>query len=570
MASPAETRPGTLRAHIQGNLSHFVWNDGRKWGDRPSETLIDSIDRFGREKPDEIFLDFEGETLSFGELDRQTLGMANALGSIGVKHGETVAMLMDNSIDAVIVPCAIARLGAIWVPVNTAFRGEFLRHQLADCQARIILCDADYLETLLAVVDQLPDLERIYVRGATPDHAACRVPVESIEALRGSDDSPIDETVQPTDIACLIYTSGTTGPSKGCMISHDYLCSVGRRRNRSVAPVPGDITWTCLPLFHIAALGAILIANLLVGEKVALASRFSVSNFWADIERSGATSVVMLASMLPLVANAPDNDAMKRCYGQLRVVTGVPLTEKDRKAFQERFGVGFVNTFAYGQTEANLVSLLPWGDPLPPLESMGPPSEDFDAMVAGDDNRPVPIGESGELLVRPRQPGVMFSGYWRRPEDTLNAVTDMWWHTGDYVRMDENGYLYFVDRKKDYLRSRGENISSFEVECAMTAHPAIREVAFHTVPGETGAEEDIKATIVLTGEGAIGERELFDWAQENLPYFAVPRFIELRSELPTNPIGKVQKHELRAQGVTPQTWDATAHGLSIRRRTRAA
>jgi len=566
MTSEEAKQTKSLRAHIRGRRSHFVWNDERAWGDRPSETILDSLTRFAREKPGEVFVDFEGELLTFGDLDVRSLRAANGLSAAGVAPGDRVAMLMDNSLDAVVLPCSIARLGAIWVPINTAFRGEFLRHQLADCGAGVVLCDAEYLDTLLAVAGELPDLRRIFVCLGDGGGHEGPVPIESADTLYEGGNAPLDVSVSPTDIACLIYTSGTTGPSKGCMVSHNYLCSIGRRRHRSVDPYPGEITWTCLPLFHIAALGAVLIAYLLAGGRVALTRQFSVSGFWEDIERSGANSAVMLASMIPLVANAPDSEAMKRCFGQLRVVTGVPMSPANRKQFIERFGVSCVNSFAYGQTEANLASLLPWGDPIPPLDSMGPPSEDFDAMIAGEDGRPTPIGEPGELLVRPRQAGAMFSGYWRQPEATLAAMTDMWWHTGDFVKMDADGYLYFVDRKKDYLRSRGENISSFEVENAMLRHERVREVAFHTVPGAQGREEPIKATVVLEADSAASERELFDWALENLPYFAVPRFIELRGELPKNPIGRVQKHELRSQGVTAGTWDCEAEGLSIRRK----
>ncbi|MDG2004728.1 MAG: AMP-binding protein [Novosphingobium sp.] len=560
----AKTR--SLRANIRGGRSYFVWSDDRAWGDRPSETLLDSLTRFGREKRDEVFVDFEGELLTFGDLDERSLRVANGLRAAGVTRGDTVAMLMDNSLEAIVMPCAIARLGAIWVPINTAFRGEFLRHQLSDCEAGIVVCDREHLDALLAIANELPNIRRIFVCGKHDGEGAGPVPVDPVEKLYEGGSAPIDEAVLPTDIACLIYTSGTTGPSKGCMVSHNYLCSIGRRRHRSVEPFPGEVTWTSLPLFHIAALGAVLIAYLLAGGRVALARQFSVSGFWDEIERSRATSAVMLASMIPLLADAPDNDAMKRCHGQLKVVTGVPMSAKDRKQFMDRFGVGYVNSFAYGQTEANLASLLPWGDSIPPLDSMGPPSEDFDAMIAGEDGRPTPIGEPGELLVRPRQAGAMFSGYWRQPEATLDAMTDMWWHTGDFVRMDEDGYLYFVDRKKDYLRSRGENISSFEVESAMLRHGDVREVAFHTAPGPSGREEALKATVVLEEESSIRERALFEWATDNLPYFAVPRFIELRAEIPKNPIGRVQKHELRKQGVTDQTWDCEAEGLTIRRK----
>lgn len=555
-------------SRLPTSRSHFVWNDGREWGDKPAETYLDSLARHRQQKPDAVFLDFEGQQVTYAQLDSRSTRMANALARLGIKPGDTVVTVLDNSEDQVLTLIALNKIGAIWVPVNTAFRGEFLRHQIADANAALAICDAQYLENMLAITERLPRLSKILVRdwdGVTN----ANIPLASLDSVRGDDDTAIDLVVRPDDISCLIYTSGTTGPSKGCMIGHNYLCSIGRRRNRSIEPVPGEVTWSCLPLFHIASLGALLIGNLLAGERAAIGSRFSVSTFWDEIERSGATSAILLASMLPLIAHAPDTPATLRCKGQLRVITGIPLSAADRKIWQERFGVAYVNTFAYGQTEANFISLLPWGAPLPPLDSMGPPSEDFDVMVMGNDQRPVLIGEVGELLVRPRQPGVMFSGYWGRPGDALNAMTDMWWHTGDFVRMDEAGYLYFVDRKKDYLRSRGENISSFEVETAMREHVAVAEVAFHTIAGPAGLEEDLKATVVLRAASAVSEQQLFEWARDHLPYFAVPRFIEFRSELPKTPTGKVQKHELRAEGRTERTWDAHEAGLTIRRKRSA-
>ncbi len=553
-----------LHRHIRGGLSHFLWDDDRAWGDRPSETYLQALARHATEKPDAIFLDVEGRTFSFAEIDRRATRMAHRLAALGVAKGDTVVALLDNSEELVVIMAAINRLGAIFVPINTAYRGEFLRHQVADADAALAICEDHYLDAFLGIADRLPRLERLIVRQWRGQGAG--IAIADLDSLRGDDDSPIAVEVTPDDIACLIYTSGTTGPSKGCMVSHAYVASNARRRNVSVRLEPGEITWSCLPLFHIAALATVLVANLLVGERVAIASRFSVTGFWDEVERSGASSILLLASMLPLVAHAPDTPAMQRCKGQVKVLTGVPLSAADKAIWQQRFGVGFVNTYAYGQTEANLVTLSPWGATEPPFGSMGPPSEDFDAMVAGDDGRPVPIGEAGELCVRPRQPGMMFSGYWHRPEDSLKAMCNLWWHTGDFVRMDANGYLYFVDRKKDYLRSRGENISSFEVEAALLRHDAVSEVAFHTVPGEAGREEEIKATVVLCAGADCSATALFEWAQDNLPYFAVPRFIEFRPRLPTNPIGRVQKHELRAEGVTAETWDAIAAGFDTRRK----
>jgi crotonobetaine/carnitine-CoA ligase len=529
---------------------------------------LQSLTRHRREQPDEVFLDFDGQTVTYEMLDTRSTRMANALAQLGVQKGQTVVAVLDNSEDMMLTFCAVNKLGAIWVPINTAYRGEFLRHQVADCGAALAICESAYLDNLLALVEDLPGLERILVRNLSATYES-RVTVASFESIRGDNAKPPAVLVEPEDICCLLYTSGTTGPSKACMISHSYMCSVGRRRNVSVPPVRGEITWSCLPLFHSAALGSIFIANLLVGERVAIGARFSVTNFWNEIERSQAKSAVILASMLPLVAHAPDSPAMSRCRGQLRVVTGVPLTAADRKIWQERFGVQYLNSFAYGQTEANFVSLLPFGDPIPPLSSMGPPSEDFDVMVIGDDQRPTPLGTPGELLVRPRQPGMIFSGYWGRPEDTVKGMRDLWWHTGDVVRMDEEGYLYFVDRKKDCLRSRGENISSFEVESAVLKHPAVAEVAFHAVAGAIGTEDEIKATVILRSDATLSERELFIWITDNLPYFAVPRYIEFRPSLPKTPIGRVQKHELRAAGKTATTWDAFAEGLDTRRKKSA-
>jgi crotonobetaine/carnitine-CoA ligase len=544
--------------------SHYRSPKTQEWGDSPRETFLEALAVNVREKPDGVFLDYEGKTLTFREIDIATTRMANALAKLGVTKGATVATLLDNSDDSITIWFAINKLGAIWVPINTAYRGSFLSHQLADSGAHLAICEAHYTATILAIAGQT-QLTRLLLRNGSGDQASGHVDLQPLDDHRGDDDTPIDVTVTPEDIACLIYTSGTTGPSKGCMESHSCLCSIARRRNRSVVPIPGEITWSCLPLFHIASLSAVILGSLLAGERVAIGARFSVSGFWDEIERSKATSAMLLATMLPLLAHAPDTPAMHRCRGQLRVVTGVPLSAGDRKIWEERFGVGFMNTFAYGQTEANMVSYLPWGEPDPPLESMGRASDDFEVMVADDDGLPVPIGEPGEFLLRPLQPGVMFSGYWRKPDDTLKAMKDFWWHTGDLVKMDKRGFLYFIDRKKDFLRSRGENISSFEVETAFTKHEALHEVACHAVNVGAGLEEDIKLTAVIHAGAKVTEREIFDWALENLPYFAVPRYIEFRSELPKTPTGRVQKQELRVQGRTAATWDSVEAGLVVRR-----
>ena len=253
-------------------MSLFVWQDGRRWGDRRSETYLEALARHVAERPDAPALDFEGRVLSYGELDRRADRMANGLAALGLAAGEMLVALLDNSEDFVVAMIATNRLGAIFVPVNTAYRGEFLRHQLADCEAAIAICEPAYLDALLPLAPELTRLKTIVFRQGGGE-AAAAVAMVSLETVQDNDTAHAATKVAPDDIACLIYTSGTTGPSKGCMISHDYLCSIARRRHRSVAPVTGEISWSCLPLYHIASLSTVLIASLLAGEQASIAAR---------------------------------------------------------------------------------------------------------------------------------------------------------------------------------------------------------------------------------------------------------------------------------------------------------
>jgi crotonobetaine/carnitine-CoA ligase len=330
-----------------------------------------------------------------------------------------------------------------------------------------------------------------------------------------------------------------------------------------VPPEPGDVTWTCLPLFHASAIGTVTSA-LLVQGRAAVVAQFSVSEFWPDIERSGATKAVLMAAIFPWVAYAADSDAQRRCVGQLRAITGVPITPDVRKIWQEKFGVRFVNSFGYGQSEGVYLAFSPETDPAP-LTSCGRiATEDFDVRIHDESDFEVPAGEVGEIVFRPLKANIMFDGYWNRPESTSAVWRNLWMHTGDLGRI-EDGYLYFVDRKKDYLRSRGENISSFEVERTYMGHPAVAEVAVHTVDAGV-AEDAMKVTVVLRDGESVDVEALCDWSIDNLPHFAVPRYFEIRPTLPRTPNGRVQKYQLREDGVTPTTWDRDVAGVVVRRR----
>jgi crotonobetaine/carnitine-CoA ligase len=304
------------------------------------------------------------------------------------------------------------------------------------------------------------------------------------------------------------------------------------------------------------------VGTLVVGGSASIARRFSVSGFWPEVKRTNATVVSLLGSLAILIAEADDHPDQRG--HRLRLCGAAPMPPSTDRLWRERFGCA---TFSggFGLTEASLIAALPPGQENRPGAAGKVNSHEFDVRIVDDGDDEVPTGETGEIVCRPNGPNLMFAGYWRQPEATLAVLRNLWFHTGDLGRVDDDGYLYFVDRKKDYLRRRGENISSFEMERALQAHEAVQDVAVHSVLSEQG-EDDVKVTVVLHPGVDLPEEELCAWCVDKVPYFAVPRYIELRAELPRNPVGRVLKYQLRDEGVTDATWDREAAGFTFERR----
>lgn len=534
------------------------------WFVGEQDTVIAALDRAVARHPERVFLDFSGELYTFRDVDLISTKLAHSLSELGVQAGHTVVTMLDNNIDAVVCWLAVNKLCAVSVPINTALRGEFLRHQIADADTQLLICEASYLERVAAVAGQLDALKLVLHRDTLETAIDCAVPVAALDEHRGQDATPFEVKPAPSDLSCLIYTSGTTGPSKGCMVSYNFMCNLARLQLRSGPANENDVTITPLPLFHMNALCVTIIASIMVGARAAILPRFSVSNFWPEVERSGATIASILGGMGGLLAKAPDNDAMKRCYGQIHTARGNPYTEETKEIWRSRFGTRLVGGNGYGLTEACVITSLAAGEYAKPGSS-GKRIPDFDVRIVDDNDHEVPPNVPGEIVVRPLRPDIMFQGYWRRPEATLELMKNMWFHTGDIGKFDEDGFFFFVDRKKDYLRRRGENISSFEMESAFAVHPAISEVAVHAVLSDKG-EDDVKVTAILHEDAKLTEEELFHWATDAVPYYALPRYIEFRSTLPKNPQGRVLKYQLRDEGKTENTWDLEDTNISVKKR----
>ncbi|MFC9355130.1 AMP-binding protein [Rhodococcus sp. NPDC057014] len=514
--------------------------------------------------PDEPFLDFGGETYTYRDVDKLSTDLARGLQAQGVGSGDTVAAVLANNVYAVALWLGANKIGAIYVPINTALKGDLLAHVVEDSTARVVVSDARFSANVAEVVLGA-GREVVHFVHDDPDAPTYGArPIEDLLTEAGPE--PV-VPAGPGDLSCIIYTSGTTGVSKGCMVSHDYVLHVARRSSEAIDQTRNDVMFTSLPLFHLNALAINVLATMRLGAKVAIAEKFSLSGFWKEIQRSGATTTSLLGAMIPLVANAPDSPESLACHGQLRSVAGAPWTGDDIAKFKQRFGVQQAGSNRYGLTEAWGVTARQKGDPDHPVGSSGRRQGDFDVRIFNDEGLEVPAGVVGEIVIRPGKPHIMFEGYWRRPVETLDVFRGLWFHTGDLGYFDDDGYLWFSDRKKDYIRRRGENISSYEVEAVFRKHPDALDVAVVGVPSPL-SEEDVKLCVVPNPGADVSPaaaEALCAWSFDRLPFFAVPRYIEFVDELPRTATGKIQKYRLRERHSTHAVWDREAVGIAVPR-----
>jgi len=542
-----------------------VWRTGER------STVPDLLRRRLDADPDGAYLDVGGVELTASTVAANAYRLANALRDLGVKRSDRVAILIENSAEATLAWWGAVCAGAIAVPINTAYKGEYLRHQLADSGSRVLIVAADLVDRASAIAGSIDGLEHVVVAGDQRPEPVPGVATHAwydlVQQSGDGTDPAID--IAPGDLGTFIYTGGTTGPSKGCMLSHNYHEALAHQIGLCWQRTADDVVWTPLPLFHFNAITTAVLGPLVFGGRAAIYRRFSVSNFWPEMNRVGATITSTLGTMAYLLAHDVDRPEMPRSGSDvanttLRLIGAAPMPVEVDDVIRSRFGV---ETFsgAYGVTEASLISWQPPGVRNRPNAAGVVNDEYFDVRIFDDDDNELPAETQGEIVIRPKRPQVMFEGYWGRPDATVETSRNWWYHTGDIGRIDADRYLYFVDRKADYLRRRGENISSFEVERVLMGHGALADVAVHAVPSEL-TEDDLKITATLEAGATLTAEDLFRWCIDQLPYFALPRYIEFRDELPRSPVGRVLKRELRIEGVTAGTWDADRSGITFDKR----
>ncbi|AFR48167.1 coenzyme A ligase [Gordonia sp. KTR9] len=494
-----------------------------------------------------------GKSHTFGSLDERSDAIATGLTSLGLSKGDRLAIVLPTCVEYIELIFACAKLGVIFVPLNIYLKGEFLAHQLVTSGATVIVGDAAAMRSVNNIEwagRERPSAVRVLV--GEPEDEATQGGLVAYESLaeHGSDVPAVD--VAPNDLMSLMFTSGTTGLSKACKLSHAYYFQVARMYIAAEWVASGDRIMTALPLYHAGGQIAVLMSALFSRSSVTLVPTFSASNFMRQAHEEGATSIWGVAAMAAAVLAQPEAEDPDM-HGQLRVAVWIPLDKDRQENFERRFGTRVVCD-GYGQTEATAITLNPVSAPRQ-IGSLGFPASLIDVRIVDGMDNELAAGEVGEFAIRPLAPGAIFSGYWQNDAATVEATTNMWYHTGDYGRKRNDGAFEFVDRKRDALRRRGENVSSIELEASIRRHPLIDEVAVHGVPSAM-AEDDIKACIVAKGEKP-EPSELLEFFEQNLPYFGVPRYVEFIDSLPVNSVGRVLKHQLREVGIGADTIDLT-------------
>ena len=488
---------------------------------------------------------------------RDALNMAAIYGdklrAAGIGAGDRVALICTNRAEFMQTLLGCAWIGAVSVPVNVAARGVQLRHVLANSGARLLVTEAEGL----AAVDQLDGeplpLEHTWLVGAAlATERPGTVPFPAAEGAL----SPAAE-VLPGDTLAILYTSGTTGLSKGVCCPHAQYFWWGVHSARLLGLREQEVLHTTLPLFHTNALNAFFQA-LLTGSTLVVEKRFSASAFWDALVRHRATVTYVLGAMVPILLARPPGVNDRTHGARIALAPGVP--EQFQTEFVERFGLHLLE--GYGSTETNFVIGATLDEQV--LGTMGRVRDGFEARVVDAQDNEVPAGEPGELILRAIEPFAFASGYFGMPDKTVEAWRNLWFHTGDRVSRDGRGYFRFIDRLKDAIRRRGENISSYEVEQVLLSHPQIEVAAVFPVRSEL-AEDEVMAAIVLREGASLDEIELMRFCETRMAYFAVPRYVEYMDRLPSTESGKIQKFKLRERGTTSVTWDREAVGYKVAR-----
>ncbi len=515
-----------------------------------------------RRNPNRVVFQFRDDPLTLGELDERINRAANGFLALGVKPGDKVAIMLPNCPEFLYAWFGLNRIGAVEVPINTALKGKGLTYQITQSDSVALVADAEYLDRLGDVAGDLKGVRQ----AALLDRAAgSRPPAKlgSLETLSFGElmDRPGTDPGIPVnyrDMATILYTSGTTGVSKGVEMSHHYWYDIWAEAVKYARYTEDDVLYTGLPFFHGNAQGITIGPAILADAKAVIVERFSASQLWDDCRRWECTEANYIGGVIPILLK--QDPRPEDADNPVRLMVGAAAPADEWETFQRRFGTKLLEV--YGMTECYCCLASPYDAPR--AGSCGQAITGWDVRIVDDDDNDCPPDVVGEFIARSNKMWVGTTGYYKKPDATLELFRNGWIHTGDMGRRDADGYFYFADRKKQAIRRRGENISSFEVEAVIAANDAVLECCVVGVPSEVG-EEEVKAVVVLKKGQQLTPEELVRWCEPRMAYFAIPRYVAFRASLPKTPSERVEKFKLKDEGITADCWDREKAGIKLQR-----
>jgi crotonobetaine/carnitine-CoA ligase len=495
---------------------------------------------------DRVMMSVAGDPVTFAQMAQRSRTAANTLRDMGLRRGDCVALFTTTRPEWIYFWLGAARIGVLSAAVNAANKGEFLAHLLATAKAKVVITDAERLPRVREVADRLPTVTDIVV---------CDDSLH--DTLDRGGDRPLAESPgEAAAVGALFFTSGTTGPAKAVATTWHYLFTAAATVAAAWEFSAGETLWTAMPLFHLSAAPTVL-APMLVGGTTVLAAGFHPDRVWDEVRDCGAVGFAGAGAMVSMLQALPDDPRDRQL--PLRFISAAPIAAGDYRGIEKRYGCRVVTM--YGLTEAFPITVKAVADDGVPGTS-GRHTANFEVRIVDANGDSLPTGQVGEITCRPKHPYVMSEGY--VGEDGGVAGHRQWFRTGDLGKLDAAQNLTYIDRAKDCLRRRGENISSVEVETAVLRHPAVADAAVVGVPSELG-EDDVLLLITLRPSAELDCAELLDFCADRMPYFCVPRYVEIVDEIPKTIIGRTRKDLLRARGVGPDAWDRECHGYSLNR-----
>ena len=497
----------------------------------------------------------DGHPVTYGELVDGAARVAAGLHRLGIEPGDRVAVMMSTRAEFLFAWFGILGAGAIEVPIHDAARGPGISYILDTTGAKALVVDDEHVEYVAPYVGGVETLERVIVAG---EAHGLELPAVDFDELLGAPPAGFVAR-EPSDPASILFTGGTTGPPKGVVLSHSHNLNVAQGAVERFGYRESDVLYSVFPLFHANAKYMSVLTAMAVGARLVIDRRFSASRFWEICAAHGITAFNGQGEMLRILLKQEASEADRE--NTVRMVIGAAAPAELVEQFERRYDVAVLDV--YGMTETGPITAITWDRRRP--GSCGPPVPWYEVRVVDDHDVDVPAGEMGEIVVRPKRNHVMMEGYWNNPQATVKALRNLWFHTGDLARRDEEGFLWFIERGTDSIRRRGENVSAWEIERVLADHPELLEAAVFGVPSELGGQEVMVAVVARPGL-EITPEALLDYCTGKMPHFAVPRYVRVMDKLPRSHAQRVLKQELKAAGVTaPGVWDREDAGYVVKR-----